>query len=344
MTSAPHAAGPSSTCAPWCDRPRPLGRAPATRGLCGGRRGSLSPNAPPAAAASASAAATPRRGSRNASAGASDGARVRAAGGASPRRSGEPVTPGLAARLPVAAPPREDVGRQRPQRLGLRSFVVATWLLDWATESGYFLSVFYRGPLLLPIVVIAVVLLLLWRTPGNQRPRKGRTTPLPEWRQRWRENRRLYGARGAFRPVNWGTARTLAAAVVWLLAAAAVAGNLAQIEDLTAADVGAGGWVALAATLCGFVGCLLCLPVSRRRLVQVDADGGYYGVAGPAGDRVRGRTSRTGSGRRADAARRVRGPVDGVAFPPPRPLRPASPPHRSDARERSGSCFRSHSS
>jgi hypothetical protein len=36
--------------------------------------------------------------------------------------------------------------------------------------------------------------------------------------------------------------------------------------------------VALGATPFGALGCLLCMPIPQRRLVQVDADGGHYGT------------------------------------------------------------------
>jgi hypothetical protein len=76
----------------------------------------------------------------------------------------------------------------------------------------------------------------------------------------------------------WGVARTLMAALVWLGAAVVIAVNLQRIGSTAGLEIAAGGWVALGATPLGALGCLLCMPVPRRRLVQVDADGGYYGT------------------------------------------------------------------
>lgn len=156
--------------------------------------------------------------------------------------------------------------------------LAAAWFTQWAEGTGSVVVLVYRGPLLLPFVVMAAVALLLWRAGTNQRPRGGRTLTRRQWRERWRQNRKTYGARGAFKPVVWGVARTLIAALVWLGAAVVIAVNLQRIGSTAGLEIAAGGWVALAATPFGALGCLLCMPVSRRRLVQVDADGGYYGT------------------------------------------------------------------
>ena len=156
--------------------------------------------------------------------------------------------------------------------------LAAAWFTQWAEGTGSVVVLVYRGPLLLPFVVMLAVGLLLWRAGTNQRPRGGRTLTRRQWRERWQQNRRTYGARGAFKPVVWGVARTLMAALVWLGAAVVIAVNLQRIGSTAGLEIAAGGWVALGATPLGALGCLLCMPVPRRRLVQVDADGGYYGT------------------------------------------------------------------
>ena len=158
--------------------------------------------------------------------------------------------------------------------------LIATWMPDWAERTGSLVVTTWLGPKLLPFVVLALVMLLLWRGGNNQRPRGARRLTLREWRQKWRRNRKDFEVRGAYRPVRWGAARTILAALVWVGVAAVILVNVQHLRSLAGVEIGAALWVALASAPFGAVGCLLCMPVSRRRLVKVDSDGNYYGKEG----------------------------------------------------------------
>ena len=158
--------------------------------------------------------------------------------------------------------------------------LVATWVPDWAERTGSMLVTRWLGPMLLPFVVLVLVMLLLWRAGNNQRPRGARRLTMREWRRKWRQNRKDFGVRGAFRPVRWGAARTILAALVWVGVAAVILANVQHLRSLAGVEVGAAPWMALATTPFGALGCLLCMPVSRRHLVKVDSDGNYYGKEG----------------------------------------------------------------
>lgn len=156
--------------------------------------------------------------------------------------------------------------------------VVGCWFLDWAERSGSLVYQYWRGPLALPIVVLVLHGLLMWRGPANHRPRGRRSLSQAEWAGRWRQNRRDNGTRGAYKPVMWAWPRTILASLVWLGAACASAVNLSAFGEAAGVTVGAGGQVALSASLVGFIGTLLCLPTSSKRVVLVDSDGVIYGT------------------------------------------------------------------
>ncbi len=216
-----------------------------------------------------------------------------------PRHLGAAPAPTLAAAaaaaipsagLPAQTPAGGDavhVWREYVPRQGIGSamviaaffgLVVGCWFLDWAERPGSFVYQYWRGPLALPIVVLVLHGLLMWRGVGNHRPRGRRTLSQAEWTRRWRQNRRDNDIRGAYKPVMWARPRTILASLVWLGAAGASAGNLSTFGETAGVTVGAGGRVALAASLVGFVGTLLCLPTSSKRVVLVDSDGVIYGT------------------------------------------------------------------
>ena len=158
--------------------------------------------------------------------------------------------------------------------------LIAAWMPDWAQRTGSRVVTTWLGPKLLPFVVVALVMLLLSRGGSNQRPRGARRLNTREWRRKWRQNRKDFGVRGAYRPVRWGAARTILAALVWVGVGGVVLANVQYLRSLAGVEIGAAPWVALASTPFGAVGCLLCMPVSRRRLVKIDSDGNYYGKEG----------------------------------------------------------------
>jgi hypothetical protein len=158
--------------------------------------------------------------------------------------------------------------------------LIAAWMPDWAQRTGSLVVTTWVGPKLLPFVVLTLVMLLLWRGGSNQRPRGARRLTMRQWRQKWRQNRKDFGVRGAYRPVRWGKARIIVAALVWVAVAAVILANVQHLRSLAGVEIGAAPWVALASTPFGAVGCLLCMPVSRRRLVKIDSDGNYYGREG----------------------------------------------------------------
>jgi hypothetical protein len=162
----------------------------------------------------------------------------------------------------------------------LIGLLIAVWGADWAEQRGDLVIRTWRGPYALPVVVLVVVQLLLWRGGNNQRPRGARRLTTREWRLRWRQNRRDFGVRGAYKPVPGGAVRVMLAALVWAGVAAVVLVNIQHLHALDGVEISAAPWVALATVPFGVAGCLLCLPVSRRRLVKIDSDGNYYGTVG----------------------------------------------------------------